>query len=55
MSRVFAYCRVSTADQVTANQRREIAAAGFSIESRRVIEETISGSVASASARVPVG
>lgn len=47
MSRVFAYCRVSTADQVTANQRREIAAAGFSIESRRVIEETISGSVAS--------
>jgi putative DNA-invertase from lambdoid prophage Rac len=47
MSRVFAYCRVSTADQVTANQRREIEAVGFSIESRRVIEENISGSVAS--------
>lgn len=47
MSRVFAYCRVSTADQVTANQRQEIEAAGFAIESRRVIEESISGSVAS--------
>ncbi len=47
MSRVLAYCRVSTPNQVTANQRREIAAAGFSIESRRVIEESISGSVAS--------
>lgn len=47
MSRVFAYCRVSTADQVTANQRQEIEAAGFAIESRRVIEERISGSVAS--------
>jgi hypothetical protein len=46
MSRVFAYCRVSTADQVTANQRQEIAAAGFAIESRRVMEECISGSVA---------
>jgi putative DNA-invertase from lambdoid prophage Rac len=46
MSRVFAYCRVSTADQVTANQRQEIAAAGFAIERHRVIEECVSGSVA---------
>jgi putative DNA-invertase from lambdoid prophage Rac len=46
MSRVFAYCRVSTANQVTANQRQEIEAAGFAIERRRVIEECISGSVA---------
>lgn len=47
MSRIFAYCRVSTADQVTANQRQEIEAAGFAIESHRIIEECISGSVAS--------
>jgi putative DNA-invertase from lambdoid prophage Rac len=46
MSRVFAYCRVSTADQTTENQRREIEAAGFAIDKRRVIEEAISGSIA---------
>ncbi|MBK3821810.1 recombinase family protein [Paraburkholderia aspalathi] len=46
MSRVFAYCRVSTADQTTENQRREIESAGFAIDRRRVIEEAISGSVA---------
>src|SRR5690348_2796966 len=46
MSRVFAYCRVSTIDQVTENQRREIEAAGFAIDQRRLIEESISGSVA---------
>lgn len=46
MSRVFAYCRVSTADQTTQNQSMEITAAGFAIESHRIIEESISGSVA---------
>jgi len=46
MSRVFAYCRVSTADQATGNQIQEIAAAGFSVTSQRTIEETVSGSVA---------
>lgn len=45
MSRVFAYCRVSTADQTTENQILEISAAGFALNGRRVIEETISGSV----------
>lgn len=45
-ARIFAYCRVSTSDQTTENQLREIAAAGFSPAPRRVIEETISGSVA---------
>lgn len=50
MSRVFAYCRVSTADQKTQNQSMEIKAAGFSIDARRLIEENISGSV-SAKAR----
>jgi len=44
--RVFAYCRVSTADQTTDNQAREIAQAGFAINPRRTITETISGSVA---------
>jgi putative DNA-invertase from lambdoid prophage Rac len=46
MPRAFAYCRVSTADQKTQNQRLEIKAAGFAIEPRRFIEENISGSVA---------
>lgn len=45
MSRVFAYCRVSTAEQTTENQLREIAAAGFEVSPQRVIRETLSGSV----------
>ena len=44
MSRVFAYCRVSTLEQNTENQRREIEAAGFAVKSQRLIEEHISGS-----------
>ncbi|QOV93447.1 recombinase family protein [Novosphingobium sp. ES2-1] len=44
MSRVFAYCRVSTADQTPDNQLLEIQAAGFKLEPRRVITETVSGS-----------
>lgn len=46
MSRVFAYCRVSTADQTTDNQLHEIEGAGFAIDKRRIVTETISGSVA---------
>lgn len=46
MSRVFAYCRVSTADQTTDNQVQEIEAAGFTIPAQRCITETVSGSVA---------
>jgi len=46
MSRTFAYCRVSTTDQTTENQRREIQAAGFALDNRRVVSESISGSVA---------
>ncbi|RQR28050.1 recombinase family protein [Burkholderia sp. Bp9143] len=45
MSRTFAYARVSTSDQTTANQLREIEAAGFSVDKRRVVSESISGSV----------
>lgn len=45
MSRIFAYCRVSTSDQTTENQIQEITNAGFAIEPHRVISETISGSV----------
>ena len=48
MSRVFAYCRVSTADQTTDNQVREIAAACFSVDRKRTLTETISGSTAAA-------
>lgn len=45
MSRVFAYCRVSTTDQTTENQIQEIAAAGFSVTPQRTITETVSGSI----------
>ncbi len=45
MSRVFAYCRVSTADQNTENQVQEITNAGFSLTPQRTITETVSGSV----------
>lgn len=44
MSRVFAYCRVSTSEQTAANQLQEIAAQGFRVEQRRTVTETISGS-----------
>lgn len=46
MARTFAYCRVSTADQTTDNQVREIEAAGFKVEPKRIVAETVSGSVA---------
>ena len=46
MSRVFAYCRVSTVDQTIDNQVQEIAAAGFKVTPQRTIVETVSGSVA---------
>lgn len=46
MTRLFAYCRVSTHEQTTLNQAQEIAAAGFDLKPTRVITETISGSVA---------
>lgn len=45
MSRVFAYCRVSTSDQTTENQTLEIATAGFHVTPQRIVTETISGSV----------
>lgn len=46
MGRTFAYCRVSTGDQMVENQIAEIEAAGFKVDDRRVVTETISGSVA---------
>ncbi len=45
MSRLFAYTRVSTTGQTTQNQIEEIRAAGFHVEDRRIVTETISGSV----------
>lgn len=44
MARTFAYCRVSTADQTPDNQVRELEGAGFSIDPKRVVAETVSGS-----------
>jgi len=49
MARVFAYCRVSTAEQSTDNQVQEIAASGFVVERQRIVAETVSGSVAAMS------
>ena len=45
MARTFAYCRVSTVDQTTDNQVREIEAAGFTVQPKRIITETVSGSL----------
>lgn len=46
--RVFAYARVSTVEQVTENQREQIARAGYIIRPKFFIEEQISGSVPAA-------
>lgn len=46
MSRTFLYCRVSTSLQFTENQVQEVKGAGFDIRPTRVVEETISGSIA---------
>ena len=51
MPRTFAYLRVSTNGQTTDNQLQEIKAAGFKVEPRRVITETVSGNVATAQRR----
>jgi putative DNA-invertase from lambdoid prophage Rac len=51
MPRTFAYLRVSTTGQTTENQLQEIIAAGFQVEPRRVIAETVSGGVAAAQRR----
>ena len=48
MSRTFLYARVSTADQTTDNQLLEAKNAGFAIQPRHTITETISGSVPAA-------
>jgi len=48
MSRVFAYARVSTVEQLTENQREQIAAAGYDIKPKLFIEEKVSGSVPAA-------
>lgn len=46
MSRTFIYARVSTLDQNTDNQIHEIESAGFAVDKRRIVRESISGSVA---------
>jgi len=44
MARTFLYTRVSTIGQTTENQICEVKAAGFAVQSSRIITETISGS-----------
>lgn len=41
MSRIFAYCRVSTLDQTSDNQVQESASAGFTVDKQRVVTETV--------------
>jgi len=43
MSRTFAYCRVSTSEQLNENQIVAIRQAGFDILASRIISEAISG------------
>ncbi|RQS53470.1 recombinase family protein [Burkholderia sp. Bp8986] len=45
MSRIFAYCRVTTIDQHPENQIAEIKSAGFDVTAKRTIAEHISGGV----------
>jgi putative DNA-invertase from lambdoid prophage Rac len=45
MSRTFSYARVSTLEQNTDNQIKQITDAGFAIQEHRIVVETISGSV----------
>ncbi len=46
--RTFIYARVSTIEQDTESQIKEIIASGFSVESHRIIRESVSGSTATA-------
>lgn len=48
MSRTFIYARVSTVNQNTDNQIHEIESAGFAVSKRRIVCESVSGSVAAA-------
>ncbi|ECH9259148.1 recombinase family protein [Salmonella enterica subsp. enterica] len=45
MSRTFAYCRVSTSEQVTENQIIAIRQAGYDVLDNRVVSEVVSGGV----------
>src|SRR3954447_9852227 len=47
----FISLRVSTTGQTTDNQLQEIKAAGFKVEPRRVVTETVSGNVATSQRR----
>ncbi|NHZ44943.1 recombinase family protein [Massilia aquatica] len=46
MSRTFIYARVGTVDQNIDNQIHEIESAGFAVDKRRIVRESISGSLA---------
>lgn len=45
MSRTFLYARVSNTEQNTADQLLEVQAAGFLVDPKRIVAETVSGSV----------
>jgi putative DNA-invertase from lambdoid prophage Rac len=45
MSRKFLYARVSGTEQTLANQLAEVTAAGFDVDPKHIVAETISGSV----------
>jgi len=49
MTRQFIYCRVSTSEQTTENQLSAIKQHGYKVPASRVVSETISGGVPTAS------
>jgi len=49
MTRQFIYCRVSTSEQTTENQLSAIRLRGYDVSTSRVVSETISGGIPTAS------
>ena len=49
MTRQFIYCRVSTSEQTTENQLSAIRQRGYDVPASRVVSETISGGIPTAS------
>jgi putative DNA-invertase from lambdoid prophage Rac len=46
MSRKYLYARVNGTEQTLASQLAEVTAAGFDVDARRIVAETVSGSIA---------
>lgn len=49
MTRQFIYCRVSTSEQTTENQLSAIRQRGYNVQANRIVSETVSGGIPTAS------